>query len=112
MLPLADLLSTEGANSERRCTMLEKINRITTIQAALIFLIVGFAVYGLGLNSPFQGDDIDQIVKNVPVHSITHVKLFFEGGTFYAGNGLAPLDGHYFRPLMPTVFSLIYTVFG
>ncbi len=92
--------------------MLEKLNRIKTWQASLVLLVVGFATYWTGLTNPFQGDDIAQIVNNVPVHSIAHIKLFFEGGTFYNGQGLAPSIGTYFRPLMTTVFSLLYTLFG
>lgn len=70
------------------------------------------ATFWTGLNSPFQGDDILQIVKNVPVHSVKNIRIFFEGGTFYNGRGLAPLSGDYFRPLMSTSFSLIYSIFG
>jgi tetratricopeptide (TPR) repeat protein len=92
--------------------ILAKINKITNWQAALVIAVLGFAVYSSGLTNPFQGDDISQIVNNVPVHSITHIKLLFEGGTFYNGQGLAPLIGAYFRPLMMAVFSLIYTLFG
>lgn len=92
--------------------MLAKINKIRNWQAALIIGVLGFAAYSTGLTSPFQGDDIFQIVNNVPVHSITHIRLFFEGGTFYNQQGLAPLSGSYFRPLMTTSFSLIYSLFG
>ncbi len=92
--------------------MLEKLNRLKNWQASVIIIVVGFAVFWTGLNNPFQGDDIAQIVNNVPVHSIGNIRLFFEGGTFYAGNGLAPLSGNYYRPLMTTTFSLLYTLFG
>jgi tetratricopeptide (TPR) repeat protein len=92
--------------------MVAKLNKITSWQAALIIAILGFAVFFTGLATPFQGDDIPLIVNNVPVHSITHVKLFFEGGTFYNGQGLSPLTGAYYRPLMMTIFSLLYTLFG
>src|SRR5580698_254946 len=92
--------------------MFYKLNKLTNWQVAIIMLVIGFAVYSTGLNSPFQGDDILQIVNSVPVHSISNIKLFFEGGTFYNGGGLAPLSGIYFRPLMTTIFSLLYTLFG
>jgi tetratricopeptide (TPR) repeat protein len=51
-------------------------------------------------------------VNNLPVHYIKNISIFFKGSTFYEGHGLAPLSGSYYRPLMTTVFSLIYTVFG
>ncbi len=89
-----------------------KLNKIKNWQASVIIAVVGLAVYCSGLTNPFQGDDSMQIVNNVPVHSIAHIRLFFEGSTFYTGNGLAPLSGTYFRPLMTTVFSLLYTLFG
>jgi hypothetical protein len=92
--------------------MMDKINRLKNWQAALIITILGFAVYGDGLWNQFLGDDNLQIVNNPPVHSITNIRLFFEGGTFYAGHGLAPLSGGYYRPLMTTTYSLLYTMFG
>ena len=58
-----------------------------------------------------MNDDNGQIVNNTLVHSISHIHLFFESGTFYGGVG-NPLTGIYYRPLMTTVFSLLYTVFG
>ena len=58
-------------------TVLAKINRLTDWQVAIILAILGFCVFFTGLNSPFQGDDIYQIVNNVPVHSLANVKLFF-----------------------------------
>jgi Tfp pilus assembly protein PilF len=92
--------------------MLEKLNKITTWQASIVFTILGVACYFDGLRNQFLGDDSSQIVTNVPVHSITNIRLFFEGSTFYVGKGLAPLSGVYYRPLMTTVFSIIYTIFG
>jgi tetratricopeptide (TPR) repeat protein len=85
---------------------------ITTLKASLIIVIVGFAVFFTGLQSPFMGDDRSQIIENPVVHSIGNIRLFFEGGSMYTGQGLAPLRGNYFRPLMTTAYSLIYTTFG
>jgi tetratricopeptide (TPR) repeat protein len=82
------------------------------MQASVCIVIIGLATYCNSLMNSFQGDDFTQIVNNVPVHSIKNIQLFFEGGTFYSGQGLAPLSGAYFRPLMTTVFSVIYTIFG
>ncbi|MEO8104927.1 MAG: tetratricopeptide repeat protein [Candidatus Saccharibacteria bacterium] len=81
-------------------------------QAAILIVLVGFAVFFTGLSNPFQGDDGSQIVNNVPVHSISNVPLLFKGGTFYDGQGQTKLKGSYYRPLMMTVFSVIYTLFG
>jgi hypothetical protein len=93
--------------------MIEKLNKISTFQAATLLLILGLCVFYTGLHGPFRDDDMTQIVNNVPVHSITHIRTFFEGGTFDYGQGLSsPLQGPYYKPLMTTVFSLIYTFFG
>jgi len=92
--------------------MLDKINRLKNWQVLIIFVFIGFAVFGHSLNNPFWGDDIPQIVNNVPVHSISNIKLFFEGSTFYDGQGNSKLTGTYYRPLMTTTFSLIYSAFG
>src|SRR5437899_1611365 len=91
---------------------LARINRLTAWQAAIIIAVVGLAVFFTGLKNPFMGDDLPQIVNNPVVHSITNIRLFFEGSTFYTGQGLAPLSGSYYRPLMTTIFSLLYTIFG
>jgi tetratricopeptide (TPR) repeat protein len=92
--------------------MLAKINKLKNWQVALIIFILGFAVFSTGLRGQFQGDDIAQIVSNVPVHSIKNIRLLFEGGTVYNGQGLSPLSGIYYRPLMMTTFSVVYTIFG
>jgi tetratricopeptide (TPR) repeat protein len=92
--------------------MVDKINRLKSWQVALIILIIGFAVFFTGLKNPFEGDDTLQIVNNPVIHSLSHVRLFFEGGTFYDGAGIKPLIGSYYRPLATTLFSLLYTLFG
>jgi hypothetical protein len=92
--------------------LLAKINNLKFWQVAIVIIAVGIATHFTGLNNPFMGDDNDQIVHNSVVHSISNFPLFFEGSTFYNGQGLVPLSGTYYRPLMATVFSIIYTLFG
>lgn len=91
---------------------LTALDRLSAWQAALIVAVVGFGVFFTGLTNPFMGDDQEQIVDNPVVHSISNVRLFFEGSTSYIGNGIAPLSGFYYRPMMTTIFSLLYTLFG
>ncbi len=81
-----------------------------TIKAALLIAAIGVAVYFSGLSGQFLGDDTTQIINNVPVHSIANIATFFSGGTSY--NGQIKLSGVYYRPLMTTTFSLLYTLFG
>src|SRR5678816_1961657 len=71
--------------------------------------VIGFAVFFTGLNNPFQGDDQFQIVDNKAVHSIANLPSFFTHSTFYNGENLV---GVFYRPLMTTTFSLLYTFFG
>lgn len=105
-----------GRNKHKRnlsFRMLERIKKLTNWQVAIIIAIIGFAVFFPGLRNQFQGDDNGQIVNNIPVHSITNIRLFFEGGTFYNGGGMSsPLTGNNYRPLMTTFYSVIYTLFG
>jgi hypothetical protein len=77
------------------------------------FLIaaVGFAVYLNSLFGPFVWDDIAQIESNYLVHSITNIGSFFLGSTFTPQNS-TDLQGLYYRPIMTTAFSLIYTLFS
>lgn len=57
----------------------------------------------------FQGDDFDQIVDNQAVHSIANIGTFFQSSTFWNGHELV---GDFYRPMMSTVFALIYSTFG
>jgi hypothetical protein len=91
--------------------MLNKINKLANWQSILVITFVGVAVFAVGLTNGFQGDDSLQIVNNVPVHSLANIRTFFEGGTFYDGSN-TKLSGIYYRPMMTTVFSVIYTLFG
>ncbi len=84
---------------------------LTPVKASLIIAITGFVVALTGLQSPFRGDDILQIVSATPVHSITNIGQFFQNSSFYNGNG-AGFGGIYYRPIMTTLFSIIYTFFG
>lgn len=92
--------------------LLQWVERLKPWQVALIIFMVGAVVFSTGLGSQFQGDDNGQIVNNTQVHSLSNVKLLFEGGTFYNGQDDLPLTGSYYRPLMMVTFSLLYTLFG
>lgn len=89
-----------------------KINKLKNWQIAVILSLIGFSVFFSGLKSPFQGDDISQVVDNPVIHSLSNIKVFFEGSTFYTGNGIAPLSGTYYRPLETVVYSVLYSLFG
>jgi len=89
--------------------MLEKIKKLKVWQIAIVFAVIGVATYFTGLSGAFQNDDFHQVVDNTPVHSITNLPTFFTSSTFFNGE---KMTGVYYRPLMTTTFSLIYTFFG
>lgn len=86
-----------------------KLEGMRVRHVALLFTIIGIVVFSSGLISPFQNDDVPQIVDNQIVHSFGNLSKFFGGSTFYDGE---KLSGVYYRPLMTTTYSLIYSVFG
>lgn len=75
----------------------------------LIFL--GFIVFFNSLFNGFVWDDEEQVLNNVLVHSFSNFFQFFSSSTFNTG-GTGSLGGLYYKPLMTTFFSLIYTIFG
>ena len=90
--------------------LLSKIKKLESKHVAYILVVVvGLLVFFTGLSNPFQNDDTFQIVNNPPVHSITNIPQFFQAGTYWDGQ---KLTGDYYRPMMTTVFSVIYLVAG
>ncbi len=82
-------------------------------RTGIIFLIfIGLIVYFNALQNDFIiGDDEDQIVYHTPVHSLKNIPTFFAGSTYYRAENESAY-GLYYRPLMLSVYSLIYTFFG
>lgn len=76
-----------------------------------LLIIIGLLTFFNSLFNGFVWDDEEQIVNNVLVHSISNFPKFFAGSTFNTG-GNGTLGGLYYKPLMTTFFSLIYTLFG
>ena len=73
-----------------------------------ILVWVTILVYFNSLFNGFVGDDFDQIVKNGLVHSIFNIPRFFLGGTFF--NGFSNQAGIYYKPVLSSLFALIYSV--
>jgi hypothetical protein len=89
--------------------IVDRLNVIKLWQVACLILALGFISFFSGLHGGFQGDDSLQIVDNVPVHSLSNVPLFFSSSTFWNGETLV---GSFYRPIMTTVFSFTYALFG
>ncbi|MFZ5933041.1 MAG: glycosyltransferase family 39 protein [Patescibacteria group bacterium] len=83
---------------------------LTSKKAIFIIIILGTIVFFNGLFNNFVGDDNSQIVDNIFVHSIKNISTFFGGSTFF--NYGAQQGGVYYKPLLNTLFSFIYTLFG
>lgn len=64
-----------------------------------------------GLTNGFVGDDYLQIVQNTKVHSLSNLPLFFSGST-YETAGSNQITGIFYRPIMMSVYAVIYTVSG
>lgn len=77
----------------------------------LLIIILGLLVFGNTLFNGFVWDDEELILLNSQVHSLANLPAFFAGSTFNSG-GAGGLAGLYYKPLMTTAFSAIYTLFG
>jgi len=84
------------------------LRRLQSWHIAIAFIVIGFIVFYPGLTGEFQKDESYQIVNNEPVHSLSNLSYFFQSSTFYNGE---KLTGVYYRPMMTTTFSLIYSFF-
>lgn len=80
-------------------------------RAKFIIILIGLIVYFNSLFNGFVWDDETQIIGNGLVHSIANLSTFFTGSTFGTG-GTGGLGGIYYKPVMTTGFSLIYSIFG
>lgn len=87
------------------------INRQSASRLMAIVILIGAAVYSNSLFNSFVWDDEEQIVQNVLVHSIKNLPGYFSGSTFNTG-GAGGLTGIYYKPMMTSLFSLVYTFFG
>lgn len=77
----------------------------------IILIITGFSLYLFSLFGKFLWDDEEQIVNNQIVHSIGNIGSFLTGSTFNTG-GRNTLHGIYYKPMLCTCYSLIYSLFG
>lgn len=87
------------------------INKQSASGLITILVLAGTVVYGNSLFNGFVWDDEEQIVQNSLVHSIKNLPEYFGGSTFNMG-GAGGLAGIYYKPMMTSLFSLVYTLFG
>lgn len=85
-----------------------KFANIKTWMVALIFTVVGFALYANILRAPFIWDDQLLIVNNPLIQDWKYFPQYFTQYLF-SGSGVS---GDYWRPLQTINFSLIHGFFG
>lgn len=88
-------------------SFLEKLNNK---KVAIIFAVIGMAIYANSLNNGFVGDDFPQIVDNPLIHSAANIPQLFTNGTSFDQNNVLRSD--YYRPVFSTVLALIYSFSG
>ena len=87
------------------------LSKLKTKHFIWISIIFGFVVFFPTFFNGFVWDDEEQIVNNGAIQNISNLPSFFLGSTFNTG-GQAGMAGLYYKPLMPTAFALINSVFG
>jgi hypothetical protein len=85
-------------------------NWLTLPKMIFIILVIGLIIYFNSLFNGFFADDYQQIVDNPAVQSISSIPHFFTGSTIYTG--AQHLSGNYYRPLLPSLYTVFYAMFG
>src|SRR6266581_9226855 len=91
---------------------------LTTLKAIHWIIFIGLIIYFNSLFNGFIGDDYGQVVNNTSIHSISNIFQFFSNSTFnntlggLGSSGGNSLGGIYYKPLLSTVYSFLYTFFG
>ena len=89
-----------------------KMTRFRLRTGMLLIVLLGLIIYFNSLQNDFiTGDDEDQIINNRQVHSWKNIPAHFVGSTYFREENDTAY-GLYYRPLMQTVYSLIYNAVG
>ncbi len=85
---------------------------ISTRTAAAVLLFLGLVVYFNALFNGFIiGDDEDQIIQHPYIRSIANIPRNFTGSTYFRAESNQAY-GLYYRPLMQSVYAVLYSFFG
>lgn len=80
--------------------------------AILLIIAIGLFIYFIVLRNNFiLGDDEDQIINHIQVHSLVNIPRFFFESTYYRQETNQSY-GLFYRPLMISAYTLLYSVFG
>lgn len=91
---------------------IEKIENAISLYHITFLVFVGLIVYFRVFLNGFVWDDQDQIINNPLIQHISNIPYFFTASTFTTGGSQLALAGAFYRPLMETVFSLVYVLWG
>jgi hypothetical protein len=98
-------------NTKDEFSFTQFFSPLTTSKAIHMIIIIGLLVFFNSLLNPFVYDDDLQIVSNPLVHSLTNFHYFFMGGTFFDA-GTNQIVSVFYRPILSTFFTLIYSISG
>jgi protein O-mannosyl-transferase len=110
-MPEQELQQNELQEQENDFSLKSLFVPLTAFKAIHWIVIVGLIVFFNVFFNGFVGDDETQIVNNPAVHSIANIPQFFTGSTFYNGS-INKLQGLYYRPVMSSLYAIVYTFFG
>src|ERR1700691_4974992 len=85
---------------------------LTKLKAICIIILTGIIIFFNGLFNPFQGDDIGQIVNNPQIAKLSNIPTFFLQSLVYSGINSIKFFHIYYKPILFTIFTLIYSLFG
>lgn len=95
-------------------TILTLVNSLSNKNVLLIFFLLGLLVYANSLFMEFVIDDADYIVNNPLIRSAGNIPSFFVYGSdsVFLTNLIRENMGNFYRPLLMTHYTIVYSVFG
>jgi protein O-mannosyl-transferase len=76
----------------------------------LFLVLIGAITFFNSLNNSFLGDDEDQIINNPQINKISNIPKLFTGSTYFREE-TGQSYGLFYRPMMMTVYTIIYSIF-
>lgn len=97
---------------EQNFSLTRYFRPFTTIKALHFIVIIGILVFFNSLFNPFILDDLPQIVSNPQVHQLSSIPSLFFTSLSFPGASLLTFLHMYYKPLLFTVYALLYVPFG
>lgn len=84
----------------------------TNLEALLVIICAGLAVFLSSIFNPFVLDDVSQIVYNPYVTNIGNIPLFFVSSVSTPGILGASVFLYQYKPLLYTIYTVLVSTFG